>query len=149
MRSTTLLSIAGGKPTSYEWIQVQGKSWPSLLAHHVNYGHGSGDVEDYMHLYEIRGSRLIEVLETEEETSETEMGSGKVTRHAGSLLPFPDGSLEETRIISNRDESGSNLKNPSDSFGPMHIISVERRRWHWNESSKSYASGKFGVIVHK
>jgi hypothetical protein len=135
------------KSASYEWIQVQGKPWPSLLAHHVNHDHGSGEVKDYMHLYEIRGNRLVKVLETEEETSETKMGSSKVITQAASLLPFPDGSLEETRIISDRDESGSNLKNPSDSFVPMHIAQVERRRWRWNASAKNYTSGEFTTIA--
>ena len=128
------------EPTSYEWIQVQGKPGRSILAHHVNHGHGSGMVEDHMQLFEVRGDHLVSVLDTEEYTSQAKAGTNDTTQHSSTLLSFPDGSIEETRITTNRNGS-------TDQPMPASIVSVERRRWHCVEHSKSYVPGKF-VVIH-
>lgn len=127
------------QPSSYEWVQIQGKPRPSILAHHLNHDHGSGIVEDNMLLFEVLSNRLVKVLETEEFTSQAQIADDPTIQHSSTLLPFPDGSLEETRITSEAAPS-------ADPFKPLRIARVERRRWRWVESSKSYAPGKFAVV---
>ena len=125
------------KPTSYEFLPIKGRAGQAILAHHVNFGHGSGLVQDNMALFEVRGDHLAKVLDTQEYKSEDQTGGDRTVQQSSTLLAFPDGSLEETRITSVKKSS----------VEAQHATSlVERRRWHWSEKSNAFVATTFRTI---
>ncbi|WP_041598292.1 hypothetical protein [Granulicella tundricola] len=134
------------KPTSYELIKTEGKVDQSVLIHHVNRGHGSGIVEDHMLLFEVRGNLLANVLETKEYTSEDRMAEGPIVQHSSTLLPLPDGSIEETRITTTVGSSTKGGKSETAPVMQSHIALAERRRWRWSAGDKHYVDGSFAPV---
>lgn len=136
------------QPTSFELISTKDRVSPAVLVHHVNRGHGTGLVEDHVLLFEVRGDHLVSVLETEEYMSTYQVGGYKTVEHAGTLLPFPDGSIEETRVTTTTfDQPVADDKGPSVAAGRRAAV-IERRRWSWREASQSYVPGVSWRLSH-
>lgn len=110
----------------------------AVLAHHVNYGHGSGFVQDDMLLlFGMDTGHLSTVLRTAEYKREDIVGGDKTVEQQSTLQPFPDGSLEETRATTVHE---------GDDEAEKRLICIERRRWRWDKTSKTFVPGEFTIV---
>ena len=124
--------------TSYELIHIQGRFGQAILVHHINRGHGSGLVQDNMALFEVQKDHLAKVLDTQEYKFQDQTDRDQTVQQSSTLLAFPDGSLEETRITTGK----------SSSVQVQHAASalVERRRWYWSQSSQAFVPKGFSIV---
>ncbi len=120
------------KPSSYELVRVPGRAAILVLVHHANASHGTGLVRDEMKLLEARGSRWAAILTTTEYLSEDVTGEDLTVEQAGTLQPFPDGSVEETRATTRHEGSSEQWK-----------LKIERRRWRWSAAKGCFTAGRF------
>jgi hypothetical protein len=126
---------------TYELISIPGHAQQAVLAHHVNYGHGSGYVQDDMVLFNVEAGHLSTALKTAEYEREDIVGDDKTVEQQSTLQPFPDGSLEETRAttVYKWDDRASREQ--------ARLTSIERRRWRWDKISLSFVAGKFASVT--
>jgi hypothetical protein len=127
---------------TYQLISIPGHAQQAVLAHHVNYGHGSGYVQDDMVLFNVEAGHLSTALRTAEYKREDIVGDDKTVEQQSTLQPFPDGSLEETRsttVYEWDDRAGREQ---------ARMTGIERRRWRWDKTSLSFVAGKFAPITN-
>jgi hypothetical protein len=126
---------------TYQLLSIPGHVQQAVLAHHVNYGHGSGFVQDDMVLFNVVSGHLSTALKTAEYKREDIVGDDKTVEQQSTLQPFPDGSLEETRAttVYEWDDRANRAQ--------ARLTSLERRRWRWNKASLSFAAGEFAPVT--
>lgn len=130
------------KKVGYELISIPGQRNESVLVHHVDNGHGSGFVAESMEVLGIRNGRFVKLIETQEFKQEDVMGEDKTVIQQSSLLPFPDGSIEETQATSIRTRADPK----ENEIGRARLTKIERRRWRWQQSSQKFEAGPFSVV---
>lgn len=121
--------------TSLELLALRTAAWDDLVLHHVNLGHGSGDLEDQTQVYSVLGGKLVKVLETMDLLHEETIGTGSTKEQTSTFLRFPGGFYEETRATS-VDEVPK---------------TVERRYWRWSSHENKFVAGSFtrAILPHR
>jgi hypothetical protein len=129
-----------GQYATYQLLWIHGHMQQAVLAHQVNYGHGSGIVQYDMVLFCVEAGHLSTVLRTAEYKREEIVGDNKTVEQQSTLQPFPDGSMEETRATTlyEWDDLASVYR--------THLASIERRRWRWDKTSLSFVAGEFTPV---
>lgn len=127
---------------TYELISIPGHVQRAVLAHQVNYGHGSGYVQnDMLLLLGMDIGHLSTVLRTAEYKRAQIAGTDETVEQQSTLQPFPDGSLEETRAttLQTLQDEGKEVKKT--------LTRIERRRWKWDKTSLSFVAGEFTLVT--
>ena len=120
---------------TYQLLSIPGHAQQALLAHHVNYGHGSGYVQDDIVLFQVEAGHLSTALRTAEYKREDVVGDDKTVEYQSTLQPFPDGSLEETRATSVYEWNDRANREQA------RLTGIERRRWRWDKTSLRFVAG--------
>lgn len=131
---------------TYQLFSIPGHEKQAVLAHHVNYGHGSGFVQDDMLLFGVDAGHLSTILRTAEYRREEIVGDDKTVEQQSTLLPFPDGSLEETRATTSY-KWVNEAKDNRTSTERARLTSIERRRWRWDKKSLTFVAGEFAPVT--
>jgi hypothetical protein len=118
-----------------------------VLAQHVNYGHGSGYVQDDMWLFEVHDERLTPVLKTQEYKYEYIVGDDESVEEMSTLQPFPDGSIEETRATTLHEMIAKGGGGTDQMVERVHLDKIERRRWRRRGPSENFVPGDFVAVI--
>ncbi len=116
---------------SVELMALRYDDVDDVVVHHLNWNHGSGVVEDQTQIFSILSSKLVQTLATRDRLSEVTLGTEDTLDQKGTVVRFPDLSLEETRT------SAFNGK----------LNKVERRYWRWSESRQKFIPTRFLLVV--
>lgn len=126
-----------------ELLYLPKEGTTGILAHHLIAGHGSGYNKEKLELLAVRSNRFVELMEVPEFMHSTIWGTSIELEQKTTLLPFPDGSLEETRAtFKHNGTTGKGRKEME-----VKLTKVERRRWRWNPNTKKYEPSAF-LPVH-
>lgn len=116
-----------------EFLPLRSADTDDIVAHHVNYGHGSNYVEDQTQIFSILNGKLVQTMATQDFLSQGTLGTEEeiTTECKSTFLPFPDFLLEESRTTA------------VNSF----LKKVERRYWRWSEERKKFLASDFVSVV--
>lgn len=106
---------------------------PQLLLHHVNRGHGTGELIDELQVFSVLSGKLRLTLTTTDLSEVEEMGSDRQTRQISTFLLLPGTILEETRVTSLND----------------HLRRAERRLWRWSAAQHRWLAGSFQPVLSR